>query len=92
MKRQPRVLVRPSDLLGCIRVDLTRITSQDGIRKRVWHDLAACPPGVTIQIVVGEKTPTMGLALPDGHKVQLVAPDGETYRRWAWAFAEEAQK
>ena len=87
------VAFRPSNLLACVRVDLTHPTTGEAfafgeVRRRLYRAVVGLPAGATVQLVVGANTPSHDLELPRDARVQIVAPDSETLRRWITAVAD----
>lgn len=84
---------QPSDVPGCIRVDLTR--PSDGKRfafgevgKRIYRAVVGMTSDVTLQLVVGPETPIFDTRVPGEVRVQVVAPDATTLARWRSMIAE----
>jgi hypothetical protein len=92
-RRSPRIIFQPSDVLGCIRVDLSR--PADGatfglgeVGRRIYRACAGMTDDVTLQLVVGPDTPLYDPQIPPGVRVQIVAPDAQTLQAWRAAAAE----
>lgn len=87
-----RVTFQPSDVAGCIRVDLTR--PSDGVAfasgevgRRVWRACVGMTPDVVLQLVVSRDTPMYDPQVPTGVRVQVTASDAATLADWRAAIA-----
>jgi hypothetical protein len=87
------VRFRPSEILGCIRADLT--TPDDGerfasgeVNRRIYRAVVGIDASMVLQLAVSTRTPAISLTIPAGVRVQIVAPDVRTLRMWLDALSE----
>lgn len=91
-RRSPRTVFQPTDIPGCIRIDLTRPSNGDTfasgeVGRRIYHACVGMPADVTLQLVVSPSTPMYDPQVPADVRVQVVAPDAQTLARWRSAIA-----
>lgn len=92
-RRSTRTVFQPTDIPGCIRIDLTRPSNGDTfasgeVGRRIYHAVVGMTPDVTLQLVVSPSTPMYDPQVPADVRVQVVAPDAQTLSRWRSAIAE----
>ncbi|RCL89396.1 MAG: hypothetical protein DBW62_04495 [Microbacterium sp.] len=91
------VAFAPLAVGACVRVDLTHPSKGldrfdfGEVGRRIYRAAVGIPTGATLQLVVGSDTPTTDLKLPTGIRIQVVAPDAATLRRWLDAISEATQ-
>lgn len=83
---------QPSSILGCVRVDVSRperggAFAHGEVGRRIYRACVGMTPDVTLQLVVGPQTPLYDPRVPDGIRVQVVAPDAQTLATWRSAIA-----
>lgn len=86
-RRSTSIVFQSSDITACVRVDLARPANGDRfesgeVARRVHRAVVGTPTGVVLQLVVSAETPDYAPVIPEGARVQIVAPDGPTAARW----------
>lgn len=86
-RRSTSIVFQRPDITACVRVDLSQPARGDRfesgeVARRVHRAVVGTPAGVVLQFVVSAETPDYAPVIPDGARVQIVAPDGPTTARW----------
>lgn len=84
---------QPPSIPGCIRIDLTQPDRGDTfvlgeVARRIYRACVGMTADMTLQLIVGPDTPLYDPRVPDGIRVQVVAPDASTLAEWRSAIAE----
>lgn len=92
-RRSSSIVFQRPDILGCIRVDLTRpldgqAFASGEVARRIYRASAGIANGVTLQLVVSPDTPLYDHQVPADARVQVVASDNATLVAWLSALAE----